>query len=205
MVRLQVLSGEHYQEDKALQNITIIFRKSSCDINQKQGHALLILKSHICVGKGCVPTCIFTLVSFPIHHLVLILFLRELGFIFTYIWGLESILRGRAWSPVVGEGGCWSHGIYGQEVEWTPVLRQRALSLSLPETPAHSMASPMFSCDVPTSVNLIEITPHTNTKRFLSPMTLDPVEMTILTLQERVLLQGPLIKHADSWALGSHL
>lgn len=63
----------------------------------------------------------------------------------------------------------------------------------------------MLSCDVLTSVNLIEITPHTNTKQFLSPMPLDPVEMTILTLQERVLLQGPLIKHADSWAVGTRL
>lgn len=85
MRRLQVLSGEQYQEDKTLQNITNIFRKSSCDINQKQGHALLTLNSHIYVGKGCVPVCVFTVVSFPIHLLVLNLFLRELGFIFTYI------------------------------------------------------------------------------------------------------------------------
>lgn len=53
-MRLQVLSGEQYWEDKALQNV--VFRKGSGSVDQKQAHALPTLTSHTYVGRTHVHT-----------------------------------------------------------------------------------------------------------------------------------------------------
>lgn len=117
MRRLQVLSGEKYQEDKALQNITIIFRKTSGDLNQKLGRALLTLNLTV-LGEGvCVRVCLYVGV-FPNHFILFLnLCLRELGFVFTYNLRTRIHPRGKAWQPSVGGGGCWSHGVHSQGVE----------------------------------------------------------------------------------------
>lgn len=136
MRRLQVLSGEKYQEDKALQNITIIFRKGSHDINQKQGHALLILNLTFLWGKDVCPHVSLHW-CLPNHFILFLnLCLRELGFVFTYNLRTRIHPREKAWQPSAGGGGCWSHGVHSQEVEWTPVLRQRALPSSFAWDPS---------------------------------------------------------------------
>lgn len=72
MRRLQVLSGEKYQEDKALQNITIIFRKTSGDVNQKRGQCspdpnLTVLGEGVCPHaslRWCLPQSLHLIFKF---------------------------------------------------------------------------------------------------------------------------------------------